>query len=127
MGQAESDPGNAARTAAFQQALAPLGWIDGRNIRIEYRWGAGDPGRLQVAAQALAALKPDIFVSESDAGARHRPQAVHALGSLFRQPCHLLPHQVAIDAFALHQHLRRTVFAHLACLQHDDPIKIAQA
>jgi hypothetical protein len=126
MAKAESDPGNAARTAA-QQALAPLEWIDGRNIRIEYRWGADDPGRLQAAAQALAALKPDIFVSESDAGARRRPQAVHALGSLFRQPCHLLPHQVAIDAFALHQHLRRPVFADPSCLQHDDPIEIAQA
>src|SRR5262249_52737597 len=35
--------------------------------------------------------------------------------------------QVAIDAFALHQHLRRTVFADLARLQHDDPIEVAQA
>ena len=62
-----------------------------------------------------------------DAGARRRPQAVCALGSLIRQPCHLLLHQVAIDAFALHQHLRRTVFADLSRLQHDDPIEIAQA
>jgi hypothetical protein len=46
---------------------------------------------------------------------------VWALGSLFRQPCQLLLHQVAIDAFALHQHLRRTVFADPARLQHDDP------
>jgi hypothetical protein len=56
-----------------------------------------------------------------DVGARQRPQAVWALGSLFRQPCQLLLHQVAIDAFALHQHLRRTVFADPARLQHDDP------
>src|SRR2546427_894613 len=65
--------------------------------------------------------------SSGYAAARRRPFAVHALGSLFRQPCHLLLHQVAIDAFALHQHLRRTVFADLSRLQHDDPIEIAQA
>jgi putative ABC transport system substrate-binding protein len=85
MGQAESDPGNAARAAAFQQALAPLGWIDGRNIRIEYRWGAGDPGRLQAAAQALAALKPDIFVSESTPAAAALKEAAAGVPIVFVQ------------------------------------------
>jgi len=41
----EDDPEAQARIAAFRQALQDLGWIVGRNVRIEYRWGAGDPGR----------------------------------------------------------------------------------
>jgi putative ABC transport system substrate-binding protein len=85
MGQAESDPGNAARIAAFRQALAPLGWIDGRNVRIEYRWGAGDPGRLQAAAQSLAAPKPDVFVSESTPAAVALKQVAAGVPIVFVQ------------------------------------------
>jgi hypothetical protein len=74
------------------------------------------------AALADCSRPPEILNNTNvtgwrDVGARQRPQAVWALGSLFRQPCQLLLHQVAIDAFALHQHLRRTVFADPARLQ----------
>src|SRR6266568_874470 len=53
--------------------------------------------------------------------------AASALGGLFFQPRHLSPDQVAVDALASHQHLRRTVLADPSRLQHDDPIEIAQA
>jgi hypothetical protein len=44
---AADDPEASARLTAFLQGLAQLGWIDGRNVRIEYRWGAGDARRIR--------------------------------------------------------------------------------
>jgi putative tryptophan/tyrosine transport system substrate-binding protein len=44
MNLAEGDPEGEARSAAFLQALQQLGWSDGRNVRIDYRWAAGDAG-----------------------------------------------------------------------------------
>ena len=41
------DPDMQARLAAFQQGLQQLGWTDGRNVRIDYRWAAGDPDDLR--------------------------------------------------------------------------------
>ena len=43
MTQAEDDPNGQARSKTFLQALEQLGWSSGRNLRIEYRWSAGDP------------------------------------------------------------------------------------
>ena len=43
---AADDPESQARRAAFQQGLQQLGWIDGRNVRIIARWGAGDADRI---------------------------------------------------------------------------------
>jgi hypothetical protein len=47
MGIAESDPAQQSFVSAFTQALRDLGWHDGRNIRIDYRWGAGDADKIQ--------------------------------------------------------------------------------
>ena len=46
MNMGADDPQSPLRLAAFLQGLSELGWIDGRNVRIEYRWGAGEPERL---------------------------------------------------------------------------------
>ena len=46
----ETDPEGRARIAAFREGLNGLGWTEGRNIRIEYRWAAGDLQRLSVYA-----------------------------------------------------------------------------
>ena len=46
MNTGADDPQSPLRLAAFLQGLSELGWIDGRNVRIEYRWGAGEPERL---------------------------------------------------------------------------------
>jgi len=58
----ESDPEGQARVAALRQSLQQLGWIEGRNINIDYRWGTGDSDRTRADAAALVALKPDVIV-----------------------------------------------------------------
>ena len=56
------------RLAAFLQGLRQLGWADGRNIRIDTRWGAGDADLIRKYAEELVALGPDVvFASSSDA------------------------------------------------------------
>ena len=60
-GFAENDPEMKARLAAFRQGLEGLGWSEGRNIKIDYRWGAGDPGRQRAYAAELVASKPDVI------------------------------------------------------------------
>jgi ABC-type uncharacterized transport system substrate-binding protein len=47
---------------AFREALAQLGWNDGRNLRIDYRWAGGDVGRIRTLAKELMELTPDITV-----------------------------------------------------------------
>jgi putative ABC transport system substrate-binding protein len=61
MNRAADDPEGQARIAAFQQALQQLGWNDGRNVRIDKRWGEDDVDRERRAAAELVALAPDIF------------------------------------------------------------------
>src|SRR5262245_54612789 len=46
-GLAESDPEAQSRVAAFGQALAALGWVENRNVRVEHRFSAGDPARIE--------------------------------------------------------------------------------
>src|SRR5882672_8636645 len=58
----EGDIEGNARLASFQQGLNALGWVDGRNLRIDYRWTAGDVSRMSIAAKELCDLKPDLIV-----------------------------------------------------------------
>jgi putative ABC transport system substrate-binding protein len=61
----ENDPGAKANVSAFTQALADLGWTDGRNARMDLRWGGGDANRIRALAQELVGLQPDIIVTSS--------------------------------------------------------------
>jgi putative ABC transport system substrate-binding protein len=61
----ENDPEGNRRYSAFTQALADLGWIDGRNVRIDLRWSGGDINRIRALAQELVGLQPDIIVPNS--------------------------------------------------------------
>jgi putative ABC transport system substrate-binding protein len=63
-GTAESDPDQQALVSAFVQALTNLGWRDGGNVRIEYRWAAGDASRLRAHVAQLARLKPDVIFAQ---------------------------------------------------------------
>ena len=57
------DPEYQARTGAFLQALEQLGWIDGRNARIDIRWTTTNADALRKQAAELAALKPDVILA----------------------------------------------------------------
>ena len=63
----EDDPGSKTNASAFTQALADLGWTDGRNVRIDLRWGRGDINRVRALAQELVGLQPDIIVTGTTA------------------------------------------------------------
>jgi putative tryptophan/tyrosine transport system substrate-binding protein len=56
-----------ARNAAFLQGLQELGWTVGRNVRIEYRWGAGDAELFRRHASELVALAPDVILASAGA------------------------------------------------------------
>ena len=63
MNMAADDPTGQTRLLAFAQALAQAGWTDGRNVRIDIRWGAGDPERIRKYAAELVTLVPDVILA----------------------------------------------------------------
>src|SRR6478736_6307825 len=65
---AADDPESTARVAAFLQGLQALGWTDGRNVRIDTRWGGGDADRLRKNAAELVALAPDVILASGGQG-----------------------------------------------------------
>ena len=62
-GPAADDPDTQARWAALTQALQQLGWIEGRNLQIEYRLAEGNADRGRKFAAELVALNPDVIVA----------------------------------------------------------------
>ena len=66
MAHAESDPEFQAYVAAFREGLQNLGWVEGRNFQLDFRWGALDDAELRKrAAIELIALKPDLIVTQN--------------------------------------------------------------
>ena len=63
MNVAADDPEAQARNVAFLQSLQELGWTEGRNLRIDHRWAAGDADRLRRDAAELLALAPDVVLA----------------------------------------------------------------
>ena len=61
----EHDPVMKSRISAFTQALAALGWTDGRNVRMDLRWGRGDINRMQPLAKELVDLPSEVIVANS--------------------------------------------------------------
>ncbi len=57
------DPETRARLTAFLQGLEELGWSEGRNLRIDYRWGVGDIDQHRINAAELVALAPDVILA----------------------------------------------------------------
>jgi putative tryptophan/tyrosine transport system substrate-binding protein len=62
---AESDPDAMAQLSGFTQGLAQLGWIDGRNVRMDRRWAAGSIDRTRMFAKELVDLQPDVILAHS--------------------------------------------------------------
>jgi putative ABC transport system substrate-binding protein len=61
----ESDPDSQVRVAAFRQGFAELGWKDGGNVHIEYRWSAGKSELIRQYAEELVSLAPDVILANS--------------------------------------------------------------
>jgi putative ABC transport system substrate-binding protein len=80
---AADDPQSLARVGAFLQALQELGWTDGRNVRIEYRWGSGDPERIRKYAGELAALAPDVILATGSSTVAPLQQATPSVAIVF--------------------------------------------
>ena len=66
MSVAADGPEGPARLAAFLEGLKQLGWAEGRNVRIEYRWGAGDAELSRKYAAELVKLSPDAILASGD-------------------------------------------------------------
>ena len=65
MSYAKSDPDGGGFVAAFRERLQQLGWLEGRDIRIDDRWAALDAEALQRFAKELIALQPDLILSQT--------------------------------------------------------------
>jgi putative ABC transport system substrate-binding protein len=80
---AADDPESQARRAAFQQRLAQLGWIDGHNVRIIARWGAGDATRIRRYAVELVASRPDVILATTSPSVAALQQATRTVPIVF--------------------------------------------
>ena len=65
--QAADDPEQQARLAAFRLGLQQLGWTDGRNVRIDFRWSAGNAADTRRFVAELVALAPDVILTSGAA------------------------------------------------------------
>ena len=82
---AESDPEAQARVAAFQQGLRALGWVDGRNVRVDFRWGSSDAGALRLLAKEVVERKPDLIVGVTTPAVAALAQETRTIPILFVQ------------------------------------------
>jgi putative ABC transport system substrate-binding protein len=81
----ENDPEARTYVAAFLQGLQKLGWTVGRNVRIDYRWTAGDADRVRKYAAELVALAPDVILTAGSAHVGPLQQATRSVPIVFVQ------------------------------------------
>ena len=80
---AADDPESQARIAAFLQGLQQLGWTDGRNVRIDNRWAAGNADDIRRHAAELVALAPDVILAPGTATVGPLLQATRTVPIVF--------------------------------------------
>jgi putative tryptophan/tyrosine transport system substrate-binding protein len=83
MSTAVDDPQDPTRLAAFAQGLQELGWTIGRNLRIDYRWGASSPDNTRKYAAELAALAPDVMLTSGAIALAAVQQISHTIPVVF--------------------------------------------
>jgi putative ABC transport system substrate-binding protein len=83
MHTAADNPEGQAGVAAFQRALQKLGWTDGRNVRIDTRWGANDVDRDRQYAAELIALAPDLLLASGTVSAAALQHATRIIPIVF--------------------------------------------
>jgi putative tryptophan/tyrosine transport system substrate-binding protein len=80
---AADDPQSQRRMTAFVQGLQQLGWTDGRNVRIDYRWSAGNAEDIRKYAAELAALAPDVILAAASPAVGALLQATRTVPIVF--------------------------------------------
>jgi len=80
---AKDNPEGLARIAAFVQELQRLGWTDGRNVQLEYRWAGTNPDDIRRHATELAALSPDVILTSGSAPVGALQQATRTVPIVF--------------------------------------------
>ena len=83
MNNAENDPEGQARAAAFRQGLQALGWTEGKTLRIDWYWTAGDVGRIRSDVTELAGRLPDIIVANGRVILSEAVQAIRSIPIVF--------------------------------------------
>jgi putative tryptophan/tyrosine transport system substrate-binding protein len=78
MSTSESDPREVAAVAVLVTALGARGWVEGKNLELIYRWGAGDSDRMMANARQVIALEPDMLVVKG----ANLPSARDAAGTI---------------------------------------------
>ena len=73
------------RMSALRDGLEKLGWNDGRNVRIDIRWGGGDPERLRAYAVELVGSSPDVIVAAATPALEPLKQATQTIPIVFAQ------------------------------------------
>jgi putative tryptophan/tyrosine transport system substrate-binding protein len=81
----QTDPEAQARVAAFLDTFQKLGWADGRNVRIEYRWGAGEADGGKAAAAELVRSAPDVIVVSSNSALAEVRRLTSSIPIVFTQ------------------------------------------
>lgn len=77
------DPESQVRIAAFRQELENLGWTEGRNIQIEYRWASGDAERFRAFAAELVATRPDVVMAHTSPSAEALARETRTIPIIF--------------------------------------------
>jgi putative ABC transport system substrate-binding protein len=72
-----------AGVAVFKEVLRQLGWIDGRNVRLEVRWAGADPAKARRDAEELVALQPDVIMVTGALGLQTLSQATRSVPIVF--------------------------------------------
>ena len=85
MSVTEADAQGQARVAALKLGLLEHGWVEGRNLEIDYRWGGGDPGRLRTYAAELMALNPDVILAAPSAALAAVQRVTRTIPVVFAQ------------------------------------------
>jgi len=83
MTNVEDDPEGQARAAAFRQGLRALGWTEGQNLRIDWRWMVGDIGRIRGAVAELVQDAPDVIVANGRVNLSEAVQVIRTIPIVF--------------------------------------------
>jgi putative ABC transport system substrate-binding protein len=83
LGRDESDPEMKSRMSWLTQDLAEMGWSDGRNLRLDVRFGAGDLDRMQIYAKELVDLKPDVLFVQTPAATKALQRQTQTIPIIF--------------------------------------------